>query len=186
MLFLGGRDLNFMLYVHVQLFQKFFRLNWYGFRYAVSNVSFPFLFQEEFLKDVMEFLLLRGHSRLIPQGGLEEFPDAILNGKRLDLFNLYKEVRSWIIDSSFGILPEKIHIERAALLHRWSLEEAFMSVMVSTGKGRSSLRCITTQCPTEWLYVQQAFCHRFVTLMLFSSQPKLQKSVGRWKLFRFY
>ncbi|XP_022980513.1 AT-rich interactive domain-containing protein 4-like [Cucurbita maxima] len=48
--------------------------------------------EEEFLKDVMEFLLLRGHSRLIPQGGLEEFPDAILNGKRLDLFNLYKEV----------------------------------------------------------------------------------------------
>lgn len=48
--------------------------------------------EEEFLKDVMEFLLLRGHSRLIPQGGLEEFPDAILNGKRLDLYNLYKEV----------------------------------------------------------------------------------------------
>ncbi|XP_031738284.1 AT-rich interactive domain-containing protein 4 isoform X2 [Cucumis sativus] len=48
--------------------------------------------EEEFLKDVMEFLLLRGHTRLIPQGGLEEFPDAILNGKRLDLYNLYKEV----------------------------------------------------------------------------------------------
>ncbi|XP_054780901.1 AT-rich interactive domain-containing protein 4-like isoform X2 [Prosopis cineraria] len=48
--------------------------------------------EEEFLKDVMEFLMLRGHSRLIPQGGLAEFPDAILNGKRLDLYNLYKEV----------------------------------------------------------------------------------------------
>ncbi|KAF7843675.1 AT-rich interactive domain-containing protein 4-like [Senna tora] len=48
--------------------------------------------EEEFLKDVMEFLILRGHSRLIPQGGLTEFPDAILNGKRLDLYNLYKEV----------------------------------------------------------------------------------------------
>ncbi|XP_023524673.1 AT-rich interactive domain-containing protein 4-like isoform X1 [Cucurbita pepo subsp. pepo] len=48
--------------------------------------------EEEFLKDVMEFLLLRGHSRLIPQGGVEEFPDAVLNGKRLDLYNLYKEV----------------------------------------------------------------------------------------------
>ncbi|XP_045788753.1 AT-rich interactive domain-containing protein 4-like [Trifolium pratense] len=48
--------------------------------------------EEEFLKDVMEFLILRGHSRLIPQGGLSEFPDAILNGKRLDLYNLYKEV----------------------------------------------------------------------------------------------
>lgn len=51
-----------------------------------------FLPQEEFLKDVMQFLILRGHSRLIPQGGLTEFPDAILNGKRLDLYNLYKEV----------------------------------------------------------------------------------------------
>lgn len=50
------------------------------------------LVQEEFLKDVMQFLLLRGHNRLIPQGGLTEFPDAILNGKRLDLYNLYKEV----------------------------------------------------------------------------------------------
>ncbi|KAK7275508.1 hypothetical protein RIF29_16627 [Crotalaria pallida] len=48
--------------------------------------------EEEFVKDVMEFLILRGHSRLIPQGGLTEFPDAILNGKRLDLYNLYKEV----------------------------------------------------------------------------------------------
>lgn len=48
--------------------------------------------EEEFIKDVMEFLILRGHSRLIPQGGLAEFPDAILNGKRLDLYNLYKEV----------------------------------------------------------------------------------------------
>ncbi|RYR24340.1 hypothetical protein HN873_038521 [Arachis hypogaea] len=48
--------------------------------------------EEEFLKDVMEFLIIRGHNRLIPQGGLAEFPDAILNGKRLDLYNLYKEV----------------------------------------------------------------------------------------------
>ncbi|KAI7985846.1 AT-rich interactive domain-containing protein 4 [Camellia lanceoleosa] len=49
---------------------------------------------EEFLKDVMQFLILRGHTRLIPQGGLSEFPDAILNAKRLDLFNLYREVVS--------------------------------------------------------------------------------------------
>lgn len=40
----------------------------------------------------MEFLILRGHSRLVPQGGIAEFPDAILNAKRLDLFNLYREV----------------------------------------------------------------------------------------------
>lgn len=48
--------------------------------------------QDEFLKDVMQFLILRGHNRLIPQSGPAEFPDAILNGKRLDLYNLYKEV----------------------------------------------------------------------------------------------
>ncbi|WJZ94212.1 hypothetical protein VitviT2T_013089 [Vitis vinifera] len=50
--------------------------------------------EEEFLKDVMQFLNLRGHTRLIPQGGLAEFPDAILNAKRLDLYNLYREVVS--------------------------------------------------------------------------------------------
>ncbi|KAF1868925.1 hypothetical protein Lal_00048204 [Lupinus albus] len=48
--------------------------------------------EEEFLKDVMEFLILRGYNRLIPRGGITEFPEAILNGKRLDLYNLYKEV----------------------------------------------------------------------------------------------
>ena len=55
----------------------------------LSNCVF---LQEEFLKDVMQFLILRGHTRLIPQGGIVEFPDAILNAKRLDLFNLYREV----------------------------------------------------------------------------------------------
>jgi len=50
--------------------------------------------EEDFLKDVMQFLLQRGHTRLIPQGGLAEFPDAVLNTKRLDLYNLYKEVVS--------------------------------------------------------------------------------------------
>ncbi|KAL2934137.1 AT-rich interactive domain-containing protein 4 [Bienertia sinuspersici] len=50
--------------------------------------------EEEFLKDVMQFLIHRGHNRLIPQGGLAEFPDAILNSKRLDLYNLYREVVS--------------------------------------------------------------------------------------------
>lgn len=50
--------------------------------------------EDEFLKDVMQFLILRGHNRLIPQGGLAEFPDAILNATRLDLYNLYREVVS--------------------------------------------------------------------------------------------
>ncbi|GMH03839.1 hypothetical protein Nepgr_005678 [Nepenthes gracilis] len=50
--------------------------------------------EEKFLEDVMQFLLLRGHTRLIPQGGLAEFPDAVLNSKKLDLYNLYREVVS--------------------------------------------------------------------------------------------
>ncbi|KAJ4801791.1 AT-rich interactive domain-containing protein 4 [Rhynchospora pubera] len=50
--------------------------------------------EEEFLKDVMQFLVQRGHNKLVPQGGLSEFPEAILNAKRLDLYNLYKEVVS--------------------------------------------------------------------------------------------
>ena len=49
------------------------------------------------MKDVMQFLILRGHTRLIPQGGLAEFPDAILNSKRLDLYNLYREVCWWCL-----------------------------------------------------------------------------------------
>lgn len=64
----------------------------------ISSQAFCLIFlnalflQEEFLRDVMQFLILRGHTRLVPQGGLAEFPDAILNAKRLDLFNLYREV----------------------------------------------------------------------------------------------
>jgi len=50
--------------------------------------------EEDFLKDVMQFLIQRGHNRLVPHGGLAEFPDAVLNAKRLDLYNLYKEVVS--------------------------------------------------------------------------------------------
>lgn len=47
----------------------------------------------------MQFLILRGHNRLIPPGGLAEFPDAILNAKRLDLFNLYREVGDFVTQS---------------------------------------------------------------------------------------
>ncbi|KAK4785482.1 hypothetical protein SAY86_002171 [Trapa natans] len=50
--------------------------------------------EEEFLRDVMQFLIVRGYNRLVPQGGLAKFPDVVLNAKRLDLFNLYKEVVS--------------------------------------------------------------------------------------------
>jgi hypothetical protein len=63
----------------------------------------------------MQFLIQRGHNRLVPHGGLAEFPDAILNAKRLDLYNLYKEVildcppclcklRMTYEDTCFGVL----------------------------------------------------------------------------------
>ena len=52
----------------------------------ICQLSYPGR-QEEFLRDVMQFLTLRGHTRLIPQGGLAEFPDAILNAKRALTFS---------------------------------------------------------------------------------------------------
>ena len=58
----------------------------------ISHLILLYLLQEDFLKDVMQFLLQRGHTRFVPHGGLAEFPDAVLNTKRLDLYNLYKEV----------------------------------------------------------------------------------------------
>lgn len=51
--------------------------------------------------DVMEFLILRGHNRHVPQGGVSEFPDAVLNAKRLDLYNLYREVRFQLVYDKF-------------------------------------------------------------------------------------
>ncbi|XP_038990264.1 AT-rich interactive domain-containing protein 4-like [Phoenix dactylifera] len=63
-------------------------------KHGCNRSPIPVCSEEEFLKDVMQFLILRGHSRLVPQGGISEFPDAILNAKRLDLFNLYREVVS--------------------------------------------------------------------------------------------
>ncbi|XP_009391205.2 AT-rich interactive domain-containing protein 4-like isoform X2 [Musa acuminata AAA Group] len=63
-------------------------------KHECSRPSIQVCSEEEFLKDVMQFLILRGHSRLVPQGGIQEFPDAILNAKRLDLYNLYREVVS--------------------------------------------------------------------------------------------
>jgi hypothetical protein len=54
---------------------------------------FPLLeFQDEFLQDLVSFLESRGHNRLVPPAGLDAFPEVVLNGKRLDLYNLYKEV----------------------------------------------------------------------------------------------
>lgn len=62
----------------------------------------------------MQFLILRGHSRLVPQGGLAEFPDAILNAKRLDLFNLYREV-------CFNALA-MITADQKSILRYWVLQ----------------------------------------------------------------
>ncbi|URE47280.1 ARID/BRIGHT DNA binding domain [Musa troglodytarum] len=63
-------------------------------KHGCNRCSIQACTEEEFLEDVMQFLILRGHTRLVPQGGISEFPDAILNAKRLDLFNLYREVVS--------------------------------------------------------------------------------------------
>ncbi|KAH7296734.1 hypothetical protein KP509_26G036800 [Ceratopteris richardii] len=49
---------------------------------------------EEFRKDLMQFLSSRGHGRLVPSEDVATFPDAVLNGRKLDLYNLYKEVVS--------------------------------------------------------------------------------------------
>lgn len=117
--------------------------------------------QEEFLKDVMQFLILRGHTRLIPQGGIAEFPDAILNAKRLDLFNLYREVSCSVlfffatlaISTYFEIfywlfcyflifmssLRHVVQIEKTSYSWkycRWFQGVAFMLAMVLIGKGR--------------------------------------------------
>lgn len=48
--------------------------------------------EEEFIEDLMQFLVSRGHGKLIPQTGIDSFPNVVLNGKRLDLYNLYREV----------------------------------------------------------------------------------------------
>ncbi|KAF8027480.1 hypothetical protein BT93_E0400 [Corymbia citriodora subsp. variegata] len=63
-------------------------------KHGCGRSSIQVCSEEEFLKDVMHFLTVRGHARLIPPGGLAEFPEAVLNAKRLDLYNLYKEVVS--------------------------------------------------------------------------------------------
>lgn len=61
-------------------------------RHDCNRCSIHDCSEEEFLKDLVHFLILRGHQRLVPPGGLSEFPGAVLNAKRLDLFCLYKEV----------------------------------------------------------------------------------------------
>lgn len=44
----------------------------------------------QFMEDLCAFHRERNHKNVTP----ESFPDAILNGSRLDLYNLYKEVTS--------------------------------------------------------------------------------------------
>ncbi|XP_020583265.1 AT-rich interactive domain-containing protein 4-like isoform X2 [Phalaenopsis equestris] len=61
-------------------------------RHECDRCSIHDCSEEEFLKDLVKFLILRGHQRLVPPGGLSDFPGAVLNAKRLDLFCLYKEV----------------------------------------------------------------------------------------------
>ncbi|URD82290.1 ARID BRIGHT DNA-binding domain-containing protein [Musa troglodytarum] len=63
-------------------------------KHGCNRSSIQVCSEVEFLEDVMQFLVLRGHNRLVPQGGISKFPDAVLNSKRLDLFNLYRQVVS--------------------------------------------------------------------------------------------
>ena len=46
--------------------------------------------EAQFMEDLCAFHRERNHKNVTP----ENFPDAILNGSRLDLYNLYKEVTS--------------------------------------------------------------------------------------------
>ena len=57
------------------------------------------VFQEEFLQDLVDFLGSRGHGRLSPPAGFDAFPEVVLNGKRLDLYNLYREVSMSLVTS---------------------------------------------------------------------------------------
>lgn len=61
-------------------------------RHECNRCSIHDCSEEEFLKDLVHFLILRGHQRLVPPGGLSDFPGAVLNAKQLDLYCLYKEV----------------------------------------------------------------------------------------------
>lgn len=89
----------------------------------------------------MQFLVLRGHTRLIPQGGFAEFPDAVLNAKRLDLFNLYREVRHFELVKGNCILHSIGNtISKTFEYFRLFQEEAFTSGMVSIGKDKFSQR----------------------------------------------
>lgn len=45
---------------------------------------------------MIDFLGSRGQSRLIPPAGVDAFPEVVLNGKRLDLYNLYREVGTFV------------------------------------------------------------------------------------------
>lgn len=89
----------------------------------------------------MQFLVLRGHTRLIPQGGFAEFPDAVLNAKRLDLFNLYREVRHFeLVKVTAYYIVFGDTVSKTLEYFRLFQEEAFTLVMVSIGKDKFSQR----------------------------------------------
>lgn len=107
--------------------------------------------------DLIQFLISRGHGKHVPPGGPDQFPEAVLNGGKLDLYNLYKEVRinhdffietaALVIDgccNSFFKLQHHSVLTLVVWLCRWFREEVSMLVMVSTGKVRYSQRCATT------------------------------------------
>ena len=56
--------------------------------WRTSRPSLATCTEKQFLADLVDFM----RERLDRKYDTEHFPDAILNGRRLDLFNLYKEV----------------------------------------------------------------------------------------------
>ena len=56
--------------------------------WKTSRPVLPQCTEKAFLTDLCDFM----RERLDRNYDAESFPDAILNGRRLDLFNLYKEV----------------------------------------------------------------------------------------------
>ncbi|KAH9321957.1 hypothetical protein KI387_016596, partial [Taxus chinensis] len=61
-------------------------------KHGCSRLSLDECSEGDFLEDLTQFLVSRGHGRLIPLTGIDQFPNVVLNGKRLDLYNLYREV----------------------------------------------------------------------------------------------
>lgn len=87
---------TYFYHAAVHILSKFLRSQYSSIpaeNFCATTFNF-WMHQEEFLADLVSFLESRGHGRLIPPAGVDAFPEVVLNGKRLDLYNLYREVFS--------------------------------------------------------------------------------------------